>query len=85
MSLNVATGVGVTGQDALLTDIKGLAKMLGRSERAIWRDHSAGRVPEPIKLGGMTKWRVAEIREWVAVGCPDRSAWEAMKSLRKRA
>jgi predicted DNA-binding transcriptional regulator AlpA len=73
------------GQEALLTDIKGLAKMLGRSERAMWRDHSAGRIPMPIKLGGMTKWRVAEIHEWVAAGCPDRATWATMKKPTRRA
>jgi predicted DNA-binding transcriptional regulator AlpA len=58
------------GEDILLIEIKGLARMLGRSERALWRDQSAGRLPRPIALGGMTKWRMTEIREWVAAGVP---------------
>jgi predicted DNA-binding transcriptional regulator AlpA len=71
--------------EVLLVDIKGLARMLGRSERALWRDQSAGRLPRPVALGGMTKWRVAEIREWVEAGCPDRAAWEASRKPSRRA
>lgn len=85
MASRVAPGDGVVGQDALLTDIKGLARMLGRSERAIWRDQSAGRLPRPIKLGRLTKWRVAEIREWVDSGCPNLATWETLKRPLKRA
>jgi predicted DNA-binding transcriptional regulator AlpA len=81
----VEMGKEEAGDDVLLTDIKRLARMLGRSDRALWRDHSAGRLPRPVALGGMTKWRVAEIREWVAAGCPDRAAWEASQKPSRRA
>jgi predicted DNA-binding transcriptional regulator AlpA len=86
MSSKVAAELGKAGaaEAILLTGIKGLARMLGRSERALWRDHSAGRLPRPIALGGMTKWRVTEIREWVAAGCPDRAAWEALRKTNRR-
>jgi predicted DNA-binding transcriptional regulator AlpA len=77
MATRVAQGTTGTGQDALLTDIKGVARMLGRSERALHRDLGAGTIPAPIKLGRLTKWRVSEIREWVAVGCPNRRTWDA--------
>jgi predicted DNA-binding transcriptional regulator AlpA len=73
------------GPDVLLIDIKGLARMLGRSERALWRDLSAGRLPRQVKLGGMTKWRVAEIRDWVDAGCPDRATWEGSRKPSRRA
>jgi predicted DNA-binding transcriptional regulator AlpA len=73
------------GPDVLLIDIKDLARRLGRSERALWRDLSAGRLPRPVALGGMTKWRVAEIREWVEEGCPDRATWEASRKTNRRA
>jgi predicted DNA-binding transcriptional regulator AlpA len=82
MTLRIADGTDGSGQDVLLTDIKGLERMLGRDERSLWRDLSAGKLPAPIKLGKLTKWRVAEIRDWVAAGCPDRVTW---KALTKRA
>ena len=51
----------------------------GRSEASWWRDHSAGRIPAPIKLGGSTLWRAEELREWIEAGCPCRRIWEAMR------
>ena len=63
--------------EGLLIDINSVATMLGRSPRSIYRDESAGRMPKPIKLGGSKKWRQAEIREWIAAGCPNRQKWEA--------
>lgn len=51
--------------------------LCGRSEASWWRDHSAQRVPAPVKLAGGTYWRTAELRAWVAAGCPVRREWEA--------
>ena len=65
--------------NGLLIDIKSLATMLGRSSRSIYRDDAAGRMPRPIKLGGSKKWRQAEIREWIAAGCPNRQKWETSR------
>jgi predicted DNA-binding transcriptional regulator AlpA len=58
--------------------------LCGRSEASWWRDHAAGRVPAPVKLGGRTPWRVEELRRWVESGCPDRRAWEALKKSQHR-
>jgi predicted DNA-binding transcriptional regulator AlpA len=58
--------------------------MCGRSEASWWRDHAAGRVPAPIKLGGRTLWRVEELRCWVESGCPDRRTWDALQKSQNR-
>lgn len=63
----------------LLIDAPALASLLGRSERSIWRDDSAGRIPRPIKLGGSKRWRRAEIHAWIEAGCPKRKAWESQR------
>lgn len=65
--------------EALLIPAEIAGPMCGRSQASWWRDHAAGRIPAPIKLGGRTLWRVAELRNWVAAGCPKRKIWEAMK------
>jgi len=52
------------------------AKLLSASTRTIRRYDSAGRVPKPLKLGGVTRWRREEIEAWIAAGCPRRSQWE---------
>ena len=55
------------------------ARLAGISSATWWRLHAAGKVPRPNKLGGRTLWRVQEIREWIAAGCPDRKTWEATR------
>jgi len=47
-----------------------VARMMGVSERTLWRLASAGRVPEPVRIGRNTRWRLAEIKEWIECGCP---------------
>lgn len=54
-----------------------LARLLGRSVPSIDRDDAAGRLPQPVRIGGHKKWRRAEIEGWVVAGCPDRAAWNA--------
>jgi len=38
-----------------------VAEMLGVSTRSVWRMVSAGEIPSPVKVGGLTKWRRADI------------------------
>ena len=52
------------------------AHLAGISEATWWRHHADGKIPRPNKLGGRTLWRVTELREWIAAGCPDRVSWE---------
>ena len=53
-----------------------LARLLNVSTRTLWRLRSAGQVPQPIRLGGVVRWRLEEIRKWVAAGCPAEQARE---------
>jgi len=46
-----------------------LAKLLNISERTLYRHKSVGVIPKPISLGGSVRWRLAEIRDWIAKGC----------------
>ena len=47
-----------------------VAAMLGVSERTLWRLLSAGKVPKPVRFGRNTRWREAEVKEWIENGCP---------------
>ena len=40
------------------------------SKRHIMRLADAGKMPRPIKLGALLRWRRDEIERWVADGCP---------------
>ncbi len=58
--------------DPCLIAAADLARLLDISTRALWRLRSAGRLPQPIRLGGAVRWRLAEIKQWIAAGCPAR-------------
>lgn len=56
---------------AELLDVKNVALLLGRcSTRHVYRLTDAGRMPRPIKLGSLVRWRRAELADWIASGCP---------------
>ncbi len=55
---------------AELINGKQLAALLAVSERTLYRLKSTGELPAPVVLGGSVRWRLAEIRGWIAKGCP---------------
>lgn len=55
---------------AVLIPAEEVATMLGVSERTLWRLLSAGKLPEPVRIGRNTRWRAAEVRDWIEQGCP---------------
>ncbi len=59
----------------LVVDARGLAAMLGVSERQINRLDSGGKIPSSIPLGRCKRWSVEELRAWIAAGGPPRSRW----------
>jgi predicted DNA-binding transcriptional regulator AlpA len=69
--------------ETLLVPADVAGPMCGRSEASWWRDHAAGRIPAPVKLGGRTLWRVEELRRWIEAGCPPRKTWEVIQANRK--
>ena len=48
-----------------LLTVEDLANMLGMSTRTVWRRVSAGEIPDPVKVGGLTKWRRSDIERWL--------------------
>jgi excisionase family DNA binding protein len=55
-----------------LISIDELAQLLDLSTRSVWRLRSAGQLPEPVRLGGAVRWRLDEVKQWIADGCPAR-------------
>ena len=51
-------------ESELLT-VAEVAVMLGISTRTAWCRVSAGGLPKPIQMGGLTKWRRADIEEFI--------------------
>jgi len=73
------TPAGIAAE-ALLIDIRQLAKLLKRSVGALERDQVVGRLPAHLYVGGSKRWRRAEIEAWVLAGCPARAQWEANRA-----
>jgi predicted DNA-binding transcriptional regulator AlpA len=47
---------------------------------ATWHRWNAGaRCPAPVRIGATVRWRVDELEDWIASGCPARKEWEAMR------
>ena len=59
-----------TDTTSLLIGAEEVAEMLNVSERTLWRLLSAGKLPQPVRIGRNTRWRAAEVREWVERECP---------------
>jgi len=70
---------GAIEPEPLAIDAAEVGKLFGVSERHVWAMNSRGRLPRPIRLGRAVRWRVAELRDWLAAGCPERSRWEAIR------
>jgi len=56
--------------DKKLLDAKGVAVLLDVSLRTIWNMRDSGRIPKPVKVGRLCRWRRAEIERWIKDGCP---------------
>jgi excisionase family DNA binding protein len=56
-------------RDAALLDVQAVAALLDCSARHVYRLADAGRMPAPLKLGALIRWRADEIRDWIRSGC----------------
>jgi len=55
---------------AIMLTIDGVAAMLACSPRTVHRLVDTGRIPRPVRLGGMIRWPREPFERWVAQGCP---------------
>jgi excisionase family DNA binding protein len=63
---------------AALLDVRAVAQLLDCSPRHVYRLADASRMPPPLRLGALVRWRRQEIEEWIAGGCkPCRQAGRA--------
>ena len=55
---------------AELLDVRAVASLLGGcSTRHVYRLADTGRMPRPIRLGTLVRWRRAEVMSWIDGGC----------------
>ncbi|MCD6304615.1 MAG: helix-turn-helix domain-containing protein [Planctomycetes bacterium] len=55
---------------AIMLTIDGVAAMLACSPRTVYRLVDAGRIPRPVRLGGMIRWPREPFERWIGQGCP---------------
>lgn len=53
-----------------LIDIKQMAKLFGVSEKTILRRCRDGSLLSPIRFGGLLRWDLRDVREWIAAQKP---------------
>lgn len=57
-------------EPAALVDVNYVGHVyLGCSSRHVYRMADAGKMPAPLKIGALVRWRRAEIEKWIADGC----------------
>lgn len=58
-----------------LLDVQAVAALLDCSTRHVRRLADSGRMPSPIKLGNLLRWKRSDLEHWIDAGCkPIRSA-----------
>jgi len=55
---------------AELLDVNAVAALCFCSARHVHRQKDAGKIPTPVKIGSLVRWRRQEIMEWIVAGCP---------------
>lgn len=58
-----------TGLGPMLLDVRSVAALLDCSTRTVRRLADSGRMPAPIKVAALLRWRRDAIEEWIAGGC----------------
>ncbi len=61
----------VTPEPAALLDVAAVAALLNCSPQHARRLADAGRMPRPLKLGALLRWRRSDLDGWLAAGCPN--------------
>ena len=60
-----------TGSDAdELIDVKTVARMCRVSVWLVYKMAGGGRMPKPIKVGRLLRWKKRAIQRWINAGCP---------------
>ncbi len=67
-------------EDVKLLNGKALAGCLSVSLRQLHRMNRSALIPAPLRIGGCTRWRAAEVAAWLRAGSPERSAWEKIRN-----
>jgi excisionase family DNA binding protein len=65
-----ASPLPADGPAAALLDVRAVAALCTCSVRHVYRMADAGRMPAPVRLGALVRWRRQDLLDWLAAGCP---------------
>lgn len=69
----------VPEETGLMIDAKTFARLLAVSSRHLNRLLDLKAVPEPIRLGRLLRWQLAEVLEWIEADCPPQRVWTSKR------
>jgi predicted DNA-binding transcriptional regulator AlpA len=82
--MGTQTCTNVAELEPLVVDARTLGTLLGVSRATIFAMHARGALPRPVRpTRRAPRWRVDEIRAWLAAGCPPRETWETVQAARR--
>ena len=67
--MTTATSPPADAPTAQLLDVRAVALLLDCSTRHVYRLSDAGRMPAPVRLGALIRWRRTDLDAWIAGGC----------------
>ena len=74
--LRVALLLGKIPEDTgMLIDTRTFSRLLSISSRHLSRLLDEEAIPDPIRLGRLLRWRLAEVLEWIEADCPPQKVW----------
>ncbi len=68
--MTTETQTAEQGRTPELLDVQTVADLLQCSTRHVYRLADAGKMPGPLKLGALVRWRRAAVLAWIDDGCP---------------
>ncbi|MHC4063184.1 MAG: helix-turn-helix transcriptional regulator [Planctomycetota bacterium] len=75
LDINAKGSATATLSPTELIDVKQVAKELQCSVRQVWRLVASAKIPPPLRIGGMRRWRASDIQSWIKMGFPRADDW----------
>lgn len=66
--------------DPLALTAEQAAALIGISRTHFYRLRSAGKLPQPVRLGGAVRWLREELEAWLRAGAPSQERWRIIRS-----
>ncbi len=67
---NQETPANREGESAMM-DAREAAKLCSFSESMLYKLNRAGKMPPPIRIGALLRWKRSDVVRWIEEGCPE--------------